>query len=156
MVRVIPVDPGVAEVDAVLERAARRNRILRHVRDAVEPVVQSHAVPVHGGGKVGVVRESHDDGRALIDLDQRAWILAVEPEHGHGAAEQHPPHRRGGERQSRAVGEAHQLPRPRQRDAIVVAGAYGETSGLSVISAGGIATSGCIGGGVQPPRVPAA
>ena len=40
------------------------NGILRDVRDAVEPIVEPHAVPVHGRREVGAVHEPHDDRRA--------------------------------------------------------------------------------------------
>ena len=65
VMRVIPVDAGVAEVHAVLERAAWRHRLLRDVRHAVEAIVQPHAVPVHGGRKIGAVGEAHDDRGTL-------------------------------------------------------------------------------------------
>ena len=81
MVRVIPVDAGIAKVNPILERPARRHRFLRHVRDTVEPIVEPHAVPVHRRRKVSAIGETHDDCRSLVHLDQRAGILAVEAEH---------------------------------------------------------------------------
>ena len=87
-----------------------------------------------------------------IDLDERTGILAVEAEHRHGAPEQHAAHRCGHERPARprrqaAAARAAAPAGSRRRGA----GRYDDTSGRSVISAGGIDTCGCIGGGVHAP-----
>ena len=90
MMRVIPVEARIREMNRVVEGAVRRHRILRDVRRAVEPVVETDAVPVDRGGEVRAIDEAYVNRRALIDLDRRAGILAVESEHRDGAAEQHP------------------------------------------------------------------
>jgi hypothetical protein len=59
MVRVVPVDAWVAEEDAVVERFARCDWILREMWDTVEAIVESQAVPMDGGGKVGAIDEAN-------------------------------------------------------------------------------------------------
>ena len=54
-VRVVPVEPGVGELELVGEGAADRDRLLGLVRDPVVTVVQPQAVPVHGRLDVAVV-----------------------------------------------------------------------------------------------------
>src|SRR5262245_33790337 len=80
-VRVIPVNAGVGKPYLIREAAAWRHRQLRHVRDAVEPVVETHAVPVHGSRLVQRVRELNGDRGVLWDVDERPRILIVEGEH---------------------------------------------------------------------------
>ena len=63
-VRVVPVDAGIGELDAVGEAAADRDRRLRLVR-AVVAVLDPQAVPMHGRLQVALVRDVDDDLRAL-------------------------------------------------------------------------------------------
>jgi hypothetical protein len=53
-VRVVPVQPGVGELQDGGEVAADRDGVLREV-GAVVAVVETQPVPVHGGGRLGVV-----------------------------------------------------------------------------------------------------
>ena len=55
-VRVVPVEPGVGELDLAGERPADRDRFLGLVRDPVVAVLQPQPVPVHGRLDVAVVR----------------------------------------------------------------------------------------------------
>ena len=116
VMRVIPVDAGIGKVHAVLERAARRHRILRHVRHAVEPVVEPDAVPVHRGRKVGAVRKAHDNRGSFVHLDERSGILAVEAEHR--TVRPNSTRRTGAATsvERGAVAKPQQLARPRERD----------------------------------------
>ena len=75
VMRVIPVDPGITKMDSVLERTAGLDRFLRHMRNAVEPVVEPDAVPVHGRREVGAIGELHDNGRPFVDPS----IVTVRP-----------------------------------------------------------------------------
>ena len=81
VMRVVPVDSGVGEVDAVSEAVARLYRVLRHAGHAVVPIVQADAMPVNGGRQIESVGEVHGDRRVLRDANQRAGVLPVEPEH---------------------------------------------------------------------------
>ena len=65
-VRVVPVDTGVRELDAVGELAADRDRCLGLVGHAVVPVVESEPVPVDGGLDVGVVADTDVDLGSLV------------------------------------------------------------------------------------------
>ena len=95
--RVVPIDPGIRETHLVHERLAGEHRVLSHTGYPVEPVVQPDPVPVDGRRQIDVVGELDDDGRPLVDVDQRARVLTVEPVHDErlsidDAAHQHCPH----------------------------------------------------------------
>jgi hypothetical protein len=85
-VRVIPVDAPIRKPERIGERAAGLDRRLGEIGHAVEPRVEPEAVPVHGGGHRQRVPEPHRELGALRQHEQRARILAVEPEHGELAA----------------------------------------------------------------------
>ena len=121
MVRVIPVDTRIAEMHAVFERLARRDRILRQMRHTVESIVQPDAVPMDGRRKVRAIDEAHRNRRRFVDLDQRSGVLAVETQHGDRATEQHAANRRRRQRQRIAVGHAHELARARERRRLLTA-----------------------------------
>ena len=80
-VRVVPVEPGVGELDLVGEGAADRDRRLGLVRDPVVTVLQPQPVPVHRRLDVAVVPHLHGDLRPLIDVQDRAGDRPVVGEH---------------------------------------------------------------------------
>src|SRR5207245_11765837 len=113
--RVIPIDAGVGEADAVREGTARRHRRLREVGCAVEPVVESDAVPVYGGRFGQVVAERYDDLRPSRDLDERARILPVETVPGVSLSVQVAANEAGLEPQRAAIVEPQPVPEARGR-----------------------------------------
>ena len=80
-VRVVPVEPGVGELELVGERPADRDRRLGLVRDPVVTVLQPQPVPVHGRLDIAVVAHLHGDLRPLIDVQDRAGDRPVVGEH---------------------------------------------------------------------------
>ena len=87
-VRVVPVEPGVGELELVGERPADRDRLLGLVRDPVVAVLQPQPVPVHGRLDIAVVAHLHGDLRPLIDVQGRAGDRPVVGEHAQlGAVE---------------------------------------------------------------------
>src|SRR5438046_6684408 len=109
--RVVPIDAGVGEADAVRVRTARRPCRLREAGGAVEPVVEADAVPVYGRRFGQVVGEPYDDLRPSRDLDQRARILPVETVHGIGLSVQAAAYEAGLEPQRVAIVEPQPLSR---------------------------------------------
>ena len=115
VVRVVPVDAGVREVDAVAERPARFDRRLRQPGNAVEAVLEADAVPVDGGRQVEPVGDVDGDRGLLRHLDEGAGILPVEAVHGERAAGDGAPDESGLQMERAAVAEPHHLARPRRR-----------------------------------------
>src|SRR5437868_1575652 len=58
-VRVVPVKPGVAELELVCKRSANWDRLLRFVRYTVVAVFQAESVPVDSGLDVAIVADAH-------------------------------------------------------------------------------------------------
>ena len=82
-VRVVPVDTGVGERDAVGEAAAHRDRGLRLV-GAVVAVLEPQTVPVNGRLEVAFVDDVDDEFGALADADRRTGHRAVVGDHANG------------------------------------------------------------------------
>ena len=80
-VRVIPVEPGVGELNLVRERAPDRDRRLRLMRNAVVAVLQPKAVPVDRRLDIAIVAHLHRDLRPLIHVQGRAGDRTVVAEH---------------------------------------------------------------------------
>ena len=57
------------------------HRVLRQSRHAVEPIVEPHAVPVHGARQIDAVVKAHRDRRVLRHANERPGNLAVEAVH---------------------------------------------------------------------------
>ena len=85
-VRVIPVEPGVGELELVGEGPADRDRLLGLVRDPVVAVVQPQPVPVHGRLDIAVIGYLHGDLRPLIDVQAGAGDRPVVGEHAQVSA----------------------------------------------------------------------
>ena len=93
MVRVVPVDARILEVDLVAEGLAGLDRVLSDAGHAVGRVVEPEAVPVDGRGPRDRVGEVHGDRGRLGDVEERPRILAVEAVHDVVAAADTPPHK---------------------------------------------------------------
>ena len=89
VVRVVPVDPGIGKVDAVLKAVAWIHGGLCDARHAIVPVVEPNAVPVNRSREVELVREIDRDRRVLCDANERTGILTVETKHRHGLVIDH-------------------------------------------------------------------
>ena len=76
-VRVIPIQPGVADDEVVGERLTRLHLGLRYIGHAVHFDRHAHAVPVHGGWVLQLVLEVNDQPVADAGLDQRSGQAAV-------------------------------------------------------------------------------
>jgi hypothetical protein len=79
--RVVPVEPGVGELQLASERSADGDRLLRFVRDPVVAVLQPQAVPMHGRLDIAVVGDVHRDFGALVDVQGRARDRSVVGQH---------------------------------------------------------------------------
>ena len=112
---VVPVDPTVGEAHAVCEGTAWGNGRLGEVRHAVKPVIESDAMPVHGGRFGQAVGERHDDLGASRDLDQRPRVLSVEAIHRVGLSVEAAAHPARLEPECVTLGEPHQLSGARER-----------------------------------------
>src|SRR5690606_25752865 len=88
------------------------------LRDALPilAVVEADPVPVHGGRQIQPVGELDDDARALVHVDQRPRVLAVEAVHDEGAAAKRAAHEPGLEPERVAVAQADELPRAGVRE----------------------------------------
>jgi len=60
-VGVVPVQPGIRELDAVGEVATHRDRLLGLVRDPVVLVLQPQPVPVDGGVQIPFIGDVDND-----------------------------------------------------------------------------------------------
>ena len=70
-VAMVPEGPRVRQIEAVVERAPRPHRCLRHARNAVHGVVDPDAVPVDGGGRGQSVLQPQRHLPALPRADGR-------------------------------------------------------------------------------------
>ena len=82
-VRVVPVDAGIGERDAVGEAAAHRDRRLRLV-GAVVAVLEPQTVPVNRRLEVAFVDDVDDELGALADANRRTGHRAVVGDHANG------------------------------------------------------------------------
>ena len=112
---VVPVDSGVSEVHLVAKALARPDGRLGDVRNAIEAVVETQAMPVHGGRHVDVIGEVDDDRRAPRGADQRPGVLAVVAEHHVHLAADAAPHERRPQVDLVAVLEIEHFVGPRYR-----------------------------------------
>ncbi len=79
----VPVHPGIGELDPVRERSTDRDRRLRLVRSVVA-VVEPQPMPVHGGVEIGLIDHVDDELGALADAQRRAGNRAVVRQHADG------------------------------------------------------------------------
>ena len=77
VVRVVHRRAALAQRELVLERLARRDRLLREAADAVHPVDQLDAVPMDGGRRRQSVGHVDAHAIALDGLDHRAVDAAA-------------------------------------------------------------------------------
>ena len=122
VVRVVPVDPRILEVDLVAEGLAGLHRVLSDAGHAVGRVVEAEAVPVDGRRPLDRVGEVHRDRGRLGDVQKRSRVLAVEAVHDVVAAANPPPHQPGLQVDGVPVAEPDHVAGPGQ----------GETGGVDV------------------------
>src|SRR3954468_5879238 len=91
--RVIPVNPAVREAKLIRELPSRRNSRLSQWGSAIVVVVQPDSMPVQRRWLWQTIAQQHRDPGAADHVDQRAWLLAVESEHGVAPTVERPAHK---------------------------------------------------------------